>query len=408
MRTAYMARTVTSGGECETARTRRGVDAAYRCRIGRGNTVTIAADAVATGPGVEIAWNITGAVTATGHQTDAATPTFGPDNSIAAWKRTATVDLACTANGTATAKATLAGTTAKKTARLTVVCADAVQIAGLEDASAEGTGTVAVTRSFTVTPSTAECSADPAAAGVTEGVGGARTLSAPVAVPATLETVVTCKADGYADAVRRVALTARRPCSTHLGKLSTGTVTLSGTIADDGCVAKARRTATESVFYAPARHWAKRHTFTLDTPGWVTISLDSAPANADPLDTYLILLKDDGNTGTPIERNDNRRSSIKNARLTGIFLQPGSYTIEATTKTPRTAGSYDLVLEADVSGLADTYTAAVGAPKAITFRYWPPQAQVAIKAAAAEEFGLTVKAANGVATITLTPRLGDR
>ncbi|WP_419853869.1 hypothetical protein [Candidatus Poriferisodalis sp.] len=411
--TTITARTASSGGECETARTRRGIDAAYRCRIGRGNTVTIAADAVATGPGIEIAWNTTGAITASGHQLGAATPTFGPDNSIAAWKRTATVDLACTSGGTATAKATLAGTTAKKTARLTVVCADAVQITGLEDASAEGTGTVTVTRGFTVTPPTAECSADPATAGVTEGVGGARTLSARVAVPATLETVVTCTADGYADAVRHVALTARRPCSTHLGTLATGTVTLSGTITKGQCAAKARRTATESVFYAQGRHWAKRHTFTLDTPGWVTISLDSAPANAKALDTYLVLLKDNNNTGTPIARNDNRTRRDKNAQLGDIFLQPGEYTIEATTKTPRTAGSYDLNIEAVESGLQDSYTATVGSPKTITVNYWPPDAEVAVSAAANEELRPSIATArtvtdgvvHGTATITLTPQL---
>ncbi|WP_419856065.1 hypothetical protein [Candidatus Poriferisodalis sp.] len=408
--TSITARTATSGGECETARTRRGIDAAYRCRIGRGNTVTIAADATATGPGVEVAWGTTGAITATGHRLGAATPTFGPDNSIAAWKRTATVDLACTANGTATAKATLAGTTAKKTARLTVVCADAVQITGLEDTSAEGTGTVPVTRGFTVTPSTAKCTADPATARVTKGIGDARTLSGRVAVPATLEVTVTCKATGYADAVRQVALTARRPCSTHLGTLATGTITSSGNIADDGCVAKARKRSITSVFYArQAPHWAKRHTFTLDTPGWVTISLGNAPANAEALDTYLVLLKDDNNTGTPIERNDDRTRRDKNARLTGIFLQPGRYTIEATTKTPRTAGSYNLDVEAVVSGLQDSYTATVGTAKPITFHYWPPGAQIAVKSAANEELqpAIVARAGStyGTATITLTPKL---
>ncbi|WP_419855385.1 hypothetical protein [Candidatus Poriferisodalis sp.] len=412
--TTITARAATSGGECETARTRRGVDAAYRCRIGRGNTVTIAADATATGPGVEVAWNTTGAITASGHRLGAATPTFGPDNSIAAWKRTATVDLACTANGTATAKATLAGTTAKKTARLTVVCADAVQITGLQDTSAEGTGTLTVTRSFTVTPPTANCTADPDAATVTAGIGDARTLSARVTVPATLEVTVTCKATGYADAVRRVALTARRPCSTHLGTLATGTVTHSGTITNDGCVAKARRPATTSVFYArQARHWAKRHTFALDTPGWVTISLDSAAANADSFDTYLVLLKDDDDEGTPVVRNDNRSRRDTNARLTDIFLQPGRYTIEATTARARTAGDYDLNIEVIESGLQDSYTATVGSPKTITVNYWPADAEVAVSAAADAELQPSIATArtvtdgvvHGTATITLTPQL---
>ncbi|WP_419839539.1 hypothetical protein [Candidatus Poriferisodalis sp.] len=160
------------------------------------------------------------------------------------------------------------------------------------------------------------------------------------------------------------------------------------------------------MFYAARRaHWAKRHTFALNTPGWVTVSIDNSPANTEPLDTYAVLLKDDNNKGTVIARNDNRSRRHTDARLADVFLQPGSYTIEATTKQPQTAGSYDITVEAVVSGLADSYTATVRTPKTITFRYWPPDAQIAVKTAAAEELKPTVTTRNGTATVTITPRL---
>ena len=166
------------------------------------------------------------------------------------------------------------------------------------------------------------------------------------------------------------------------------------------------------MFYAARRaHWAKRHTFVLKTPGWVTVSIDNSAANTEPLDTYAVLLKDDDNKGTVIARNDNASRRRTDARLADVFLLPGSYTIEATTKQPQTAGSYDITVEAVVSGLADSYTATVGTPKTITFRYWPPDAQIAVKTAAAEEFGLTVTTRSaagdgyGTAAIALTPRL---
>ena len=173
------------------------------------------------------------------------------------------------------------------------------------------------------------------------------------------------------------------------------------------------------MFYSSrAAHWARRHTFTLDTPGWVTVSVDSArPAGAEALDTYVVLIEDGNNKSTVVRRDDNSGTRTNgrrtNARLADVFLQPGTYTVEATTKTPQTAGSYNLDIQAVVTGLKARYTATVNAPRTITFHYWPRDAQIAVKAAAAEEFGLTVTAADGgdgygTATIALTPRLvGD-
>ena len=399
--TSIAARVTAGGGECTATRAPRRVDAAYRCTIGRANTATVAADITATGPAVDTAWAAAGGISLASPAQRGAVPLFAPDNTIAGWQRTAIAQLECTANGTATATAALPGTTASKTARLTITCADAVQIDGLADTAANGTGTLAVASSFTVTPADAACTADPTTATVTAGAASARTLSARVAVPGTLDVTVTCKAAGHTNGVRRVALTAARPCSEHLGTLATGTVARSGTIADDGCVAKARLPRTATVFYAARRaHWAKRHTFTLKTPGWVTVSIDNAPANAEPLDTYAVLLKDDNNKGTVIARNDNASRRRTDARLADVFLLPGSYTIEATTKQPRTAGSYTLRVDATVTGLQDSYNATVGRELRIDFDLGKFHA-----AATASHADLDVKAhrSGTVGTLRLAP-----
>ena len=392
---------ITAGGECTATRAPRRFDAAYRCTIGRANTVTVAADTTATGPAVDTAWDTTGGITASKQSPGTATPAFGPDNRVTGWQRTATAQLECTANGTATATASLPGTTANKTARLTITCADAVHIDSLADTTANGTGTLTVTSSFTVTPADAACIADPTAATVTAGVGGARTLTASIAVPGTLAVTVTCKAAGRADGVRNVNLTAARPCSTHLGTLATGTVARSGTIADDGCVAQARLPRTATVFYAARRaHWAKRHTFALKTPGWVTVSINNSPANAEPLDTYAVLLKDDNNKGTVIARNDNASRRSTDARLTDLFLQPGSYTIEATTRKPQATGNYTLTINATVTGLQASYDATVGRELRIDFDLGKFQAAATASHA---DLAVTAQRTGTTGTLLLVP-----
>ena len=63
------------------------------------------------------------------------------------------------------------------------------------------------------------------------------------------------------------------------------------------------------------------------------------------------------------------------------------------------------------TGLAQTHTATVDTPATITFHYWPPDAQIAIRAAANEELQPAIATAptttggidHGTATITLTP-----
>ena len=124
---------VSGGGQCTTANTLSGADTHYRCTIGRGNTMTVAADAASTGPTVDIAWTATAGVTSRLQSQPAAVPSFPPRSTSPVYQRAATAELSCTANGTATAAATLPGTTARKTALLTVTCADAVAIVGLVD-----------------------------------------------------------------------------------------------------------------------------------------------------------------------------------------------------------------------------------------------------------------------------------
>ena len=91
-------------------------------------------------------------------------------------RRTATAALDCTADGAATATATLGGST--KTARITVDCLTPVAITGLADASEIGTGRVTVTAPFAVEPAATNCTARPAAAAVAAGTNPAeRTLT---------------------------------------------------------------------------------------------------------------------------------------------------------------------------------------------------------------------------------------
>ena len=77
-----------------------------------------------------------------------------------------------------------------------------VKITGLADATADGTGEVAVTALFTVEPANAACTASPAAASVADGAAAAdRILTADVTAPGSLKATVTCAAVG-ARAVR--------------------------------------------------------------------------------------------------------------------------------------------------------------------------------------------------------------
>ena len=84
-------------------------------------------------------------------------------------------------------------------------------------------------------------------------------------------------------------------------------------------------------------YYARFYTFTLDAASDVTITLSSAVAAP-----YLYLLDSAGTAGAI-----NRETGAANASLATLTaaLQPGAYTIEATTYYSETAGDFTLEIE---------------------------------------------------------------
>ncbi|MCY4518641.1 MAG: hypothetical protein OXB99_15540, partial [Acidimicrobiaceae bacterium] len=106
------------------------------------------------------------------------------------------------------------------------------------------------------------------------------------------------------------------------------------------------------------------------------------------------------NRGTPVARNDNHSRRSTDARLTDLFLLPGSYTIEATTKQPQTAGNYNLDIEATVTGLQDSYSAVVGRELRIDFDLGKFHAAATASHA---DLGLKAHRSGAVGTLRLAP-----
>ena len=151
-------------------------------------------------------------------------------------------------------------------------------------------------------------------------------------------------------------LTAVEPCSDHIGALAPGVTVRSGTItADSSCTSTRRLTSIGSNTY-----YARRHTFRLAQETWVTVELADDPANATPLDTYLIILDGHSPTGssTSLHADDNSGTGT-DSEVSSVKLPAGSYTIEATTSLASTTaapriGSYQLTVSAAViNGLGD-------------------------------------------------------
>ena len=218
-------------------------------------------------------------------------------------------------------------------------------ITGLVGAAKTGSGQVGFARPFTVAPAAAECTPDPDTATVATGTGPAdRTLTASIGSPGSLQVTVTCETAGYVAASQTVTLTAQLACSTHLGTLTPGITTHSGGLwGGNPCRSPQRFTDGGNSI----TRYAHRHTFTVTSPLRVQIDLESAVGNRTPLDTYLILLQGhspDG-TGTVAGRDDDSGTG-RNSRLADVFLQPGDYTIEATTDKYLRTGDYDLTIDA--------------------------------------------------------------
>ncbi|WP_419552527.1 hypothetical protein [Candidatus Poriferisodalis sp.] len=325
-----------------------------------------------------------------------ATPPGAAVAPAAGTSRTVTHTVAAGTTVTVTVTCMTSTSTASADARFTADAAPVpdVEIDGLDHASATpdtDSTSAEVTDTFGVTPAAARCSAQatPGTPQVAPATGTSRTVTLDVAAGTTVWVIVICNHRTNRDlAATRFtahpaptntdtdtdtdttppAATPTPPtatttpansddCDTPLGALTAATPPTTGTLAaTDGCTSTRhpRKTATST-------YQARRHTFTLNSPGWVTITLESAATNTQRIDTYLVLLRGhtpDG-TGTYITHNDDAQNAAahglhwRDSRLVDVFLRPGSYTIEATTyhahstnNPARTTGDYDLTVVA--------------------------------------------------------------
>ena len=85
--------------------------------------------------------------------------------------------------------------------------------------------------------------------------------------------------------------------------------------------------------------FSRYYTFSVDSPTYLKIDLESE------IDTYLILWRGDSFSEEIVAQNDDiyPRTSNYNSRLTEV-LDPGTYTVEATTYRARKTGSFKLSL----------------------------------------------------------------
>ena len=107
-------------------------------------------------------------------------------------------------------------------------------------------------------------------------------------------------------------------------------------------------TPTEPTNPPSGTRYAHFYTFTLSEDADITIDLTS------DTDTYLYLMQGIGTNGAVLHENDDVVSGNTNSRIQA-GLQPGDYTIEATTYSLETTGDFTLT----VQGLPDASTSSV-------------------------------------------------
>ncbi|WP_419554156.1 hypothetical protein [Candidatus Poriferisodalis sp.] len=388
-----------------------------------------------------------------------ATPHGAAIAPAAGTSRTVTHTVAAGTTVAVTVTCTTSTSTATADARFTADAAPVpdVEIDGLDHASATpatDSTSAEVSDTFGVTPAAARCSAQatPGTPQVAPATGASRTVTLDVAAGTAVWVIVICDHRTNRDlaatrftahptptntdtttpppAATPTPPTTTTPtansddCNDTLGTLTaTATATTSGTLAaTDGCTSTRhpRKTATST-------YQARRHTFTLNSPGWVTITLESAATNTQRIDTYLVLLRGhapDG-TGTYITHNDDAQNAAthslhwRDSRLADVFLRPGHYTIEATTyhahstnNPTRTTGDYTLTATVDHTPRAAGQPAEVrvenGTEVTSTWNFQPGAATVQIASAFPEGISAAVTRYAGTATLTATPaRVGQ-
>ena len=110
---------------------------------------------------------------------------------------------------------------------------------------------------------------------------------------------------------------------------------------DSDCLSE--NTPTEPTNPPAGTRYARFYTLTLTASADVTIDLTSTT------DTYMYLMQGTGTGGTVLRENDDDESGNTNSRIQAS-LQPGGYTIEATTYELQTTGNFSLT----ISGIPST------------------------------------------------------
>ncbi|WP_419839548.1 phospholipase A2 [Candidatus Poriferisodalis sp.] len=393
-------------------------DAGYRCVLSDGHRLTLTATADASVRDVSIGWSAAAGATLSRRVTNAIAAVAAPGGELTGtWRRVGTAAVECSSDAEVTLTVTL-GSGAAVVTRTTVVAVDCEQqgsISGFEDAAAAGTATVTAADGFTVKPASAKCTAEPASAKVTAGIGGSRTVSLGLsAVPGedVSEAVrVDCTPPGHAPVTATATFTAAYAdsCDDPLGALADGLTARSGTVArNTACISPQRVRDGGSA----KRYWARRHTFTLGLPA--VLRVDAASPTRNGLDAYVLVLEghaQDG-TGTVLGRDDN--SGLRSgARVAGLRLEPGDYTIEVTTAKRRHTGDYRLRVQARLGVLIDDLhgSSRIGTGTAVDhFTVLPPDAACTPDTGTVTDLGdgqraLTADlAAVGSTTITVTCR----
>lgn len=260
--------------------------------------------------------------------------------------------------------------------------ASQVTVSGLDpttETPAAGDDSVAVADRITVTPVEATCTAAPAGATVTSATsppGTVRWVTAEVRAGTTVRVTVTCSHGGASKKASALFTANAAPdpgeCNDPLGTLGSASVSRSGMLgSESGCRSVRHHRYREGrVFYA------SRHTFRVAAAGWVTIDLVNAGSGAGRVDPYVILLNGASPDGTGIKLiHDDDSGAGFNSRIVRRFLQPGQYTIEATTFGIRDAGAYRLTVAADyrtkLTGRPGRLIGEVGKPIVGSWEYTP-------------------------------------
>gem|GEM_PF-4233469 len=349
---------VVSGQTCvEVSPVPRGADGGYRCVLSDKHRLAVTATADASLRAVSLGWSASGGATVAARRSDEVAAVAAPGGELTGiWRAVGTAGVECSADGDLTLTVTLGSGAAAltHTSVVAVDCEPQGAVVGLEDAAGAGTGEVTVAGGFTVAPAAASCTAQPAAARVTAGIGGYRTVSLGLsAVPGQAASAVVrvdCTPPGHAPVTATATFTASYTdtCDDPLGVLGAGATTRSGTIAQNAACTSPQRPRDGA---SSARYWARRHTFTLANPA--TLRIDAASPTRRGLDVYVLLLdgRSQDGTGTVLGRDNNSGAPRRGARLTGVRLAPGDYTIEVTTANKRRTGAYDLRVEASLGVL---------------------------------------------------------